>query len=60
MLVGNWVQFATLLLAIIAFAMHVEGRLARIEQDMADQKEQRQELVQQMDRIETFVYQRTP
>jgi len=59
-MVGNWIQFATLLLAIVAFAMHVEGRLARIEQQMSDEKEQRLELFQQINRIELRVDRQAP
>ena len=34
--VANWIQFALLLLSILALATHGEGRLARVEQRQED------------------------
>ncbi len=33
----DWIQFALLLLALLAAAVHVESRLSRIEQHLTDQ-----------------------
>jgi len=33
----DWIQFALLLVALLAAAVHVESRLSRIEQHLTDQ-----------------------
>jgi hypothetical protein len=48
----DWLQFASLLLTLIGFALYNEGRLARIEQGQIDAAEQHRQLVQQLERLE--------
>jgi len=50
--VANWIQFALLLFSIFALAMHGEGRLARVEQQLMDAERDRKDLVQRIGRIE--------
>jgi hypothetical protein len=48
----DWLQFASILLTLIGFALYNEGRLARIEQRQIDAEEQHRQLVQQLQKLE--------
>lgn len=47
-----WLQFLAVILTVIGFALHEEGRLAKIEQSNTDAAWSRDELQQRMQRIE--------
>lgn len=49
---ANWIQFALLLVSLLALAIHGEGRLARVEQQLADDADARRELAQRMANVE--------
>lgn len=50
--IANWIQFAIVLLALLGLALHAEGRLSRVEQQLADAETNRQLMQKQLDRIE--------
>jgi hypothetical protein len=60
--IANWIQFVLLLMAILAHAVYTEGRIAKMEQRLEDDKEARSQLMKQLDRIEGKVdlWQSTP
>jgi hypothetical protein len=49
---ADWFQFATLLISLILLAMHIEGRIARVEQHLVDQDAVNQQIMQRLSRIE--------
>jgi hypothetical protein len=57
---SNWIQFALLLLAMLAMALHGEGRLSRIEQRMDDSDKERTAMQEQLNRVEQILLTRTP
>ena len=44
-----WVQWAMVILAILAALVHVEGRLSTVEQHLADQDKQLERIEQRLD-----------
>jgi hypothetical protein len=52
---ANWIQFGLLLLTLISFALHIEGRLSHVEQHVTDGDVSRGEIMQQLDRIESRI-----
>jgi hypothetical protein len=50
-----WIQFAILLLALLAMALHGEGRLSRIEQRMDDSDKVRDLMQQEILHVEQIL-----
>jgi hypothetical protein len=59
-IITNWIQFALLVLTLVTFALHTESRLSKIEQRLDDGEKQIGRMQGQLDRIESFMYARTP
>jgi len=59
-IITNWIQFALLVLTLVTFALHTESRLSKIEQRLDDGEKQISRMQNQLDRIESFMYTRTP
>jgi hypothetical protein len=57
---ANWLQFALLLVTLLVLALHGEGRLSRVEQQLADAETNRQQMQKQLDRIEDNLRQWRP
>jgi hypothetical protein len=57
---ANWIQIALMLLAMLAMALHGEGRLSRIEQRMDDADKVRDTMQEQLNRVERLILSRTP
>ena len=49
----DWIQFALLVVTLLAAAVHVERRIARIEQHLVDQDRDNTLIQQRLERIET-------
>jgi hypothetical protein len=48
----DWIQFGILLATLLAIALHEEGRLARVEQQLADGEADRKEFLRRLSVIE--------
>jgi len=49
---ANWIQFIMLLVYLLVMALHMEGRISKLEQQINDGDKNRVELMDRLARIE--------